>query len=100
MIASGRTRRIPFTRYFALVLSHRRLQKFKPWRNLIDELLNRRDVSKTLLGHLDFVREKCNEAEHLGKLFRRGEAEMTFVQVTRTLADVYREMSDSTPVSR
>lgn len=75
--------------------TRRRLKKFKPWKALIDELLNRTDVSKTLLGHLDFIREKRNEAEHPGGNFTRDAAETTFIQVTRTVADVYDEMKDS-----
>jgi hypothetical protein len=69
------------------------LEEFKNWKWLVDELKGQ-NVSQSLLGHLDFVREKRNDAEHPGKRFSRDEAETTFIQVIGTLVDVYQEMKN------
>jgi hypothetical protein len=70
------------------------LEKFKSWKWLVEEL-KRHNVTQSLLGHLDFVREKRNDAEHPGKRFLRDEAETTFMQVIGTLVDVYQEMKNT-----
>ena len=34
------------------------------WKAILDRLLRREDVNRTLIGHLDYVRTKRNEGEH------------------------------------
>jgi hypothetical protein len=69
-----------------------RLNEFKGWKELLDELLMRSDISRALIGHLDLIREKRNDAEHPGVSFTRDSAERILIQVITTIDDVYREM--------
>ncbi len=62
------------------------------WKFILDELLKRQDVRKSLVGHLDYVREKRNEAEHPDKIFDQGEAENTFLTVTNLIKEIYGEI--------
>jgi len=62
------------------------------WKDILDELIKREDVRKTLVGHLDYVREKRNEAEHPDRIFDQDEAENTFLTVTNLIREIYKEI--------
>lgn len=62
------------------------------WKDILNQLLQRIDVNKTLMGHLDYIREKRNEAEHPEKLFSQKEAENTFLEVINAMGEIYKEM--------
>ena len=62
------------------------------WKTILDKLLKQQDVRKTLIGHLDYVREKRNEAEHPDKVFDQAEAENTFLTVTNLITEIYKEV--------
>lgn len=61
------------------------------WKDILDQLLQRTDVNRILMGHLDYIRVKRNEAEHPEKLFSQKEAENTFLEVTSAIAEIYKE---------
>lgn len=65
------------------------------WKKILNKLLEQEDVRKTLIGHLDYVREKRNEAEHPDKIFDQAEAENTFLTVTNLITEIYREIGIS-----
>jgi hypothetical protein len=62
------------------------------WKFILDELLKRQDVRRSLVGHLDYVREKRNEAEHPDRIFDQDEAENTFLTVTNLIKEIYDEI--------
>ncbi len=62
------------------------------WKEILDKLVERADVNKTLMGHLNFIREKRNEAEHPSKIFSQIEAENTFLAVVNAVREIYSEM--------
>ncbi|MCJ2556510.1 MAG: hypothetical protein LN415_05305 [Candidatus Thermoplasmatota archaeon] len=71
----------------------------KGWKSIIDELLTEREpgklkyrVKRTLMGHLDFVRENRNMVEHPDRIFSKREAESLFLQVAATITDVVQDM--------
>lgn len=62
------------------------------WKEILDQLLERNDVNRTLIGHLNYIREKRNQAEHPDKIFDQFEAETTFQTVVNAIRDIYSEM--------
>ena len=62
------------------------------WGQMLDELLQRDDVNKTLVGHLNYIREKRNQAEHPEKIFDQSEAETTLLAVINATRDIYSEI--------
>ncbi len=62
------------------------------WKIILEELIKLDNVKRTLIGHLDYVREKRNEAEHPDKIFDQNEAENTFLTVTNLIKEIYREI--------
>lgn len=62
------------------------------WKEILDRLVGRSDVDKTLLGHLDYIRSKRNEAEHPEKIFKQDEAENTFLTVVNAVKEIYSQM--------
>lgn len=66
------------------------------WKDILDELVQREDVSKTLVGHLNYIREKRNEAEHPKKIFDQFEAENTFQTVISAIREIYGEIAKAT----
>ncbi len=62
------------------------------WKGILDQLMQRDDVNTTLIGHLHYIREKRNEAEHPGKVFKQKEAENTFLTVINMIEEIYKEM--------
>lgn len=64
----------------------------KGWKNLLDELSSIKDINKTLLGYLDYIREIRNTAEHPDKVFDQGEAERVFHQVVDMIITINKEL--------
>jgi hypothetical protein len=62
------------------------------WKEILDKLVSRSDVDKILLGHLDYIRTKRNEAEHPEKIFQQDEAENTFLTVINVIKEIYTRM--------
>lgn len=62
------------------------------WKDILEQLVQRDDVDKTLMGHLNYIREKRNEAEHPEKIFDAFEAENTFQTVINVIREIYREI--------
>jgi len=60
--------------------------------DMIDKLSKRIDANKALVGHLDFIRKRRNEAAHPGKRFSSYEAERTFIQVIDALIEMEKDM--------
>lgn len=67
------------------------------WKDILDSLVQREDVNKTLVGHLNYIREKRNEAEHPQKIFDQFEAENTFQTVISAIREIYGEMTKASP---
>lgn len=62
------------------------------WKEILDKLMGRSDVDKILMGHLDYIRSKRNEAEHPEKVFKADEAENTFLTVINVIKEIYSQM--------
>ena len=65
----------------------------KGWKNLLDELSNIKDINKTLLGYLNYIREIRNTAEHPDEVFDQMEAERVFHQVVNMIIVINQELS-------
>jgi hypothetical protein len=61
-------------------------------KDVLDKLTERTDVDKTLMGYLQYIRSKRNEAEHPEKIFSQEEAEETFITVTNAIKEVHRQL--------
>jgi hypothetical protein len=61
-------------------------------KDILDKLTERSDVDKTLMGYLQYIRSKRNEAEHPEKIFRQEEAEETFITVTNAIKEIYSQI--------
>jgi len=59
---------------------------------LIDELQQIEDISKTLLGYLNYLRGIRNMAEHPDRIFHQIGAETVFTQVAGAAREIYAEM--------
>lgn len=59
---------------------------------LIDELSQRNDINKSLIGFLDYIREQRNAAQHPEKIFTPREAERTFTTSVDIIEEIYRDM--------
>jgi len=53
----------------------------KPWAMIVQELEKMPDVDKTLLGYLNFIRERRNETQHPEKTYDQRESENIFTVV-------------------
>ncbi len=65
------------------------------WKELLGRLLKAPDVKASLLGHLDYLRDRRNEAEHPDRLFTQEQAERIFITVIDLLHEIYSEMPAS-----
>lgn len=61
-------------------------------KEILDKLMERSDVDKTLMGYLHYIRTKRNEAEHPEKIFRQEEAEEMFITVTNAIKEIHTQM--------
>jgi hypothetical protein len=57
-------------------------------KDILDKLMERSDVDKTLVGYLNYIREKRNTAEHPEKIFTQKESEETFIKVTDAVKEI------------
>ena len=71
----------------------------KGWKNILDELSNIKDINKTLLGYLDYIREIRNTAEHPDEVFDQMEAERVFHQVVNMIIVINQELSPKRPLN-
>lgn len=60
----------------------------KGWRKILDEL-NPNIDNTTIIGHLDFIRDKRNKAEHPLKRFSQSESEDIFNTIIMTINEIY-----------
>lgn len=58
-------------------------------KDVLDKLMERSDVDKTLMNYLHYIRTKRNEAEHPEKIFPQEEAEEMFITVTNAIKEIY-----------
>ena len=58
-------------------------------KDILDRLMERSDVDKTLVNYLHYIRTKRNEAEHPEKIFTQEESEETFITVTNAIKEIY-----------
>nr|MDO8134636.1 hypothetical protein [Candidatus Njordarchaeum guaymaensis] len=66
----------------------------KGWSEIIGELEARPDISKSLLGYVDFIRERRNETQHPEKTYSQRESENIFSVAVNAVTEMYREMPD------
>lgn len=66
------------------------------WDGMLKELSKLEGVKQTLLGNLDYIREKRNLADHPGKVFNAMEAEEIFNIVKVAIRDMYSEIPKAT----
>ena len=71
----------------------------KGWKNILDELSNIKDINKTLLGYLNYIREIRNTAEHPDEVFDQMEAERVFHQVVNMIIVINQELSPKKPLN-
>ncbi|MCX9026173.1 MAG: hypothetical protein OIN85_08785 [Candidatus Methanoperedens sp.] len=64
----------------------------KGWKSLLDELSKIKDINKSLLGYLDYVRDIRNTAEHPDEIFAQMEAERVFHQVVNMITVICQEL--------
>ena len=67
----------------------------RSWSEIVDELEKRSDVNRTLLGYLDFIRERRNETQHPEKTYDQRESENIFTVVINAVTMMCREMISS-----
>ncbi len=60
----------------------------KSWGDLLEELEKTGKLDRPLLGYLDYLRDKRNEAEHPDKRFAQEESERILLQIKGLLAEV------------
>lgn len=70
------------------------------WRKILNELLDNRDINKTLFGYLDYIREIRNTAEHPDEIFDQMEAERVFHQVVNMIIVINQELSPKKPLNK
>lgn len=68
------------------------IKKGMNWSEIINELNEIPDINKRLVGYLDFVREKRNEALHPGKQYKQREAERIVLDVVSFINLLYKEI--------
>lgn len=64
----------------------------KGWKSLLNELSDIKDINKSLLGYLDYIREIRNTAEHPDEIFDQMEAERVFHQVVNMITVICQEL--------
>lgn len=62
------------------------------WAQILEKLDGLKDIDKTLLGNLHYIRKKRNEAEHPKKIFNEDEAEHVFEYVINVIKEIYGEI--------
>jgi len=67
----------------------------KPWSEITEELEKRPDVSRTLLGYLDFIRERRNETQHPEKKYEQRDSENIFTVVVNAVTAMCKEILES-----
>lgn len=60
----------------------------KSWRTILDELEQDQRTNRPLIGYLDYLRDKRNEAEHPDKRFTQEESERVLLQVKGLLEEL------------
>jgi len=63
----------------------------KPWAEIVEELEKMPDVDKTLLGYLNFIRERRNETQHPEKTYDQRESENIFTVVVNAVTAMCNE---------
>ncbi|MEM1557824.1 MAG: hypothetical protein QXL27_09055 [Candidatus Bathyarchaeia archaeon] len=59
--------------------------KFLTWYQMLNDLRSTGKVKTTLIGYLDFLRDRRNEADHPGKRFEQEIAERTLIHAVEAL---------------
>jgi hypothetical protein len=63
----------------------------KPWAEIVEELEKMPNVDKTLLGYLNFIRERRNETQHPEKTYDQRESENIFTVVVNAVTAMCNE---------
>jgi len=64
----------------------------KSWKELLDILSKRQNIRHSLIGHLNYLRDRRNEAEHPERTFHQEEAERIFMTVIDLAHEIYSEI--------
>ena len=64
----------------------------KSWKELLDILSKRQNIRHSLIGHLNYLRDRRNEAEHPERTFHQEEAERIFMAVIDLAHEIYSEI--------
>jgi hypothetical protein len=62
------------------------------WKQLIDQLNKIQLASPSMVGYLDYLRDRRNEAEHPDRIFGQEEAERAFLAVVGLVHEIYSEV--------
>jgi hypothetical protein len=59
------------------------------WGEFLDRLKKTKSIPRSLIGHLDYLRDRRNEAEHPDRIFDHDEAERAFIAVIDLIHEMY-----------
>ena len=62
------------------------------WNTILQELINHKRIGSALMHHLNYIREKRNEAGHPDKIFEQRETEQIFTTVISAISEIVNEM--------